>query len=48
MTSKQYYDELIARHKAYQWAAPLEYDQWVVLWWPTIEKQFKGNTHVES
>ena len=41
MTPLEYYNQLIDRHKAYSWAAPIPYEQWLKLWWPTIERGLK-------
>jgi len=41
MTPETYYQSLIERHRAYSWAAPMPYNQWLILWWPTIEKGLK-------
>jgi hypothetical protein len=39
MSSIEYYAKVTEMHKAYQLAAPMPYDCWVVLYWPTIKKQ---------
>lgn len=44
MTPENYYSGLVERHKAYNWAAPMPYDRWLELWWPTILKGLNNVT----
>ena len=42
MTPQDAYAILCDRHKAYNWAPPIPYDDWVARWWPYYKKQIQA------
>lgn len=41
LSADNLYNNLVARHKAYGWAAPLPKEEWVRLWYPSVLKNMQ-------